>query len=250
MKNDKSYNNIAKVWDWDGYDNTPEYEYWCEYAQQYGNKVLIPMCALGLTAAYLSRHGFTVTAFDISEEMIGESKKRIGDAPNLRLEVANIRCFAFEDAPFDFTYIEKQDLHLLSSIGEVKEALAAIHAQLRTGGGLVLELTLPYGETEDHEKRVFQPRVPNYTDKKVWKEHQGRYDAETKINYIDQTVFIETEEGTETIPYVISLQYYERDEILKALDACGFKVAYEYKNREKEPWREGDYSWIVEAVKR
>jgi hypothetical protein len=25
---------------------------------------------------------------------------------------------------------------------------------------------------------------------------------------------------------------------------------HEFKNRDKEPWREGDYEWIVEAVKR
>jgi len=41
------YAKHAAVWDWDGYDNTPEYDYWCNYAGQFGNKVLIPMCALG-----------------------------------------------------------------------------------------------------------------------------------------------------------------------------------------------------------
>lgn len=250
MKNDKSYKNIAKVWDWDGFDNTPEYEYWCTYARQYGRKVLIPMCALGQAAAYMARQGFTVTAFDLTEEMIEEGKKRVGTLVNLQLEVADIRSFSFAGAPYDFSYIGNLDLNLLSSVAEVKEALRALNGQLRAGGGLVLELTLPAGVSYRHEKRVFHPRVPNYTDKKVWKENEGSYDAETKIHHINQMVFVETEDGIEAIPYVISLQYYERDEILEALDECGFKAKNEFKNREKEPWREGDHDWIVEAVKR
>ena len=43
------YRKHAVVWDWDGFDNSLEYEYWCKYAKHYGNKVLIPMCALGQT---------------------------------------------------------------------------------------------------------------------------------------------------------------------------------------------------------
>ena len=37
------YRKHAVVWDWDGFDNSLEYEYWCKYARQYGKKVLIPM---------------------------------------------------------------------------------------------------------------------------------------------------------------------------------------------------------------
>jgi hypothetical protein len=46
MKND-SYKNIAKVWDWDGYDNTPEYEYWRAYAGRYGKRCLFPCAPWG-----------------------------------------------------------------------------------------------------------------------------------------------------------------------------------------------------------
>ena len=45
------------------------------------------------------------------------------------------------------------------------------------------------------------------------------------------------------------LQGYARDEWLAALRECGFEVKAEYKNREKEPWSEGDDHWIVETVK-
>ena len=60
------YRKHAVVWDWDGFDNSLEYEYWCEYARHYGKKVLIPMCALGQVGAYMAQKGFSVTAFDIT----------------------------------------------------------------------------------------------------------------------------------------------------------------------------------------
>lgn len=46
-------------------------------------KVLIPMCALGQTGAYMAQKGFFVTAFDITKEMIDEGKKRFGSVENL-----------------------------------------------------------------------------------------------------------------------------------------------------------------------
>ena len=64
------YQKLAAVWNWDGYDDTTEYEYWCEYAKQYGQNVLIPMCAHGKMGAYLAKQGFYVTAFDITPERL------------------------------------------------------------------------------------------------------------------------------------------------------------------------------------
>ena len=84
------YRKHAVVWDWDGFDNSLEYEYWCKYARQYGKKVLIPMCALGQVGAYMAQKGFSVTAFDITKEMIDEGEKRFRSVENLSLKIADI----------------------------------------------------------------------------------------------------------------------------------------------------------------
>ena len=73
-----NYQKLALVWDWDGYDDTEEYEYWCEFSKQYGKNILIPMCAHGKMGAYFAMKGFNVTAFDITSEMIIEGKNRYG----------------------------------------------------------------------------------------------------------------------------------------------------------------------------
>ena len=246
----EDYSKHAAVWDWDGYDNTSEYEYWCKYAGQFGENVLIPMCALGQTGAYMAQHGFNVVAFDITKEMIEAGKKRFGSVSGLELLIADIRDFSFTSQPFDFVFLKDQDLHLLTTINDVKRALISINKHMRKSGCLILELALPAKESSYSPKRVFHPRKPNYPDKKVWKESECRYDAATGRNYIDQVVFIEDANGLEHFNYSLCLQYFDREEVLNALEECGFSVKNEYCSREKELWKPEDGSWIVEAEKR
>ena len=229
------YRKHAVVWDWDGFDNSLEYEYWCEYARHYGKKVLIPMCALGQVGAYMAQKGFSVTAFDITKEMIDE-----GDICNLHLG----------ESDFDFCFIATQDLHLLSDLKMVRKAFRSLALHLREGGCLFLELILPSSESFELPKQTFYPRVPNYTDKKVWKESKNRYDAFTKRYYIDQIVYIQDEKGITSFPYSVTLQYYEQGEIRSALKDAGFIITGEFQNRNKELWTTESSEWIIEAIKK
>lgn len=243
------YSKHAVVWDWDGYDNTPEYEYWCSYAGKFGHKVLLPMCALGSAGAYMAQHGFAVTAFDLTREMIIEGKKRFGSVNNLEFKVADICDFDFTCKSYDFVFLKDQDLHLLQTIEDVKKAFQCINKHMRKGGCLVLELTLPLKESFDTPKQIFHPRKPNYVDKKVWKESECRYDATEKRNYINQVVYVESEGKVEHFTYSVCLQYFDREIILNALTECGFIVKNEYSDRQKTTWAHGESFWSVEAVK-
>lgn len=246
----EDYAKHAAVWDWDGYDNSAEYDDWCGYAERYGKKVLIPMCALGQVGAYMAERGFFVTAFDLTEQMIEEAEKRFGSVGNLTLRIADVSNFRFEEKAFDFCFIASQDLHLLHDIGMVKRAFSSIAAHLRKGGCFALELILPSPVSCQYPMRTFYPRVPNYPDKKVWKEGCGRYDAAEKRHYIDQTVYIQNQAGTESFRYSVALQYWDRQEILNALYDAGLLVIGEYGGRRKEPRTPENPEWFVETVKR
>lgn len=243
------YAKHAVVWDWDGYDNTAEYDYWSHYAGQFGNKVLIPMCALGQVASYMAQKGFYVTAFDITKEMIDEGQRRYGSVDNLSLKLADICNFDFSEKDFDFAFLASQDLHLLTDITTVTNALSSLGLHMRKGACLSLELILPGSASYETPTNTFHPRVANYKDKKVWKDSRSRYDAITKQHHIDQIVYIEDDKGTTSFNYSIVLQYYEREEILKALIDSGFAIAGEYRNRNKESWSSEDFEWIIEAIK-
>lgn len=244
------YAKHAAVWDWDGYDNSAEYEYWCNYAEKYGKNVLIPMCALGQAGAYMADKGFNVTAFDITENMIEEGKKRFTSVKRLSLKIADICDFDFNEKRFDFSFIATQDLHLLPDIEMVRRAFMSINRHLRKGGCLALELILPSSESYRCPTKVFYPRVPNYTDKTVWKEGKSRYDAVAKKHYIDQIVYIKDDNGTESFNYSVTLQYFDRNEILDALSCTGYTVVGEYSSRNKEQWTSENLEWFIEAIKR
>jgi SAM-dependent methyltransferase len=238
----------AHIWDWGGYDRTEEFEYWCNYAQQYGKNVLMPMCALGEIAAYMARKGFTVTAFDITPEMIAEGKKRFGDVPGMQLIEADITDFRFNIPPADFCF--STDFGHLHTLGDIKKALSCINAHLRGGGGLVIEAGLPDKESKYFPPKTFIPPRQVYSNLKVWKTGDTRIDAQTSRTYISQTVYMEDRSGSvKQFDHSFYLQSYPRDEWIAALTECGFEIKHEYRSREKELWREADGLWIAEAVK-
>ena len=245
----EAYEKHAYIWDWDGFDNSNEYKYWCKYAEKFGKKVLLPMCALGESGNYMAQKGFMVTAFDITEKMIIEGKQRFGSTANLTFETADICSFSFRERAFDFSFITNQDLHLLPTVNDVEKALASIQKHLRMGGCLVLELLIGSDKSAYYPKQIFHPRVTRFNDKKIWKESESRYDGQTKTNHISQEVYVEDINGVEHFNYSICLHYFERSEILAAIKKAGFKVVNEFCSRDREEWAEGKQNWILELIK-
>ncbi len=182
--------------------------------------------------------------------MIDEGEKRFRSVENLSLKIADICNLHLGESDFDFCFIATQDLHLLSDLKMVRKAFRSLALHLREGGCLFLELILPSSESFELPKQTFYPRVPNYTDKKVWKESKNRYDAFTKRYYIDQIVYIQDEKGITSFPYSVTLQYYEQGEIRSALKDAGFIITGEFQNRNKELWTTESSEWIIEAIKK
>lgn len=235
-----NYARHARYWDWGSldHDRTPEYAYWYRYARRYGSHVLMPMCALGETGAYMARRGMRVTAFDITPEMIAEGQKRFGGVQGLSLREGDITAFHFDIAPCDFCYCV--DLGHILSMEDVKKALVCIHDHLREGGGLVIETTLPPAVSGSYPLRTFMPENQPYQGLRVWKTGEGRFDAETGRHYISQVFYIEDENGhTEHFEHAFYLQSYAREAWLSALSECGFTVQQAYHDRASGSWQSG-----------
>jgi SAM-dependent methyltransferase len=242
-----NYPRHAQYWDWGSldHDRTFDDERDYDFAKQYGNSILIPMCAWGHLGAYMANHGMRVTAFDITPEMIAEGKKRFSEIGNLNLLVGDIRDFNFDIEPVDVcAFAEMGWLH---SIDDVKKALICINNHLRDGGYFILE---EFIGAHDSQTGMETFRVKNnpYPDRIVHKTGTTRNEAKTRRCYISQTIYVEHNDGRkEQFDHEFFLQGYTRDEWLAALNECGFEVIGEYKNREKEPWSECDEDWIVET---
>ena len=92
-----NYKEHAAIWDWDGFDESEEYEFWYDWAIKYGKNVLIPMCALAEKGAYMAEHGINVTAFDITAEMVNEGNKRFGKISNLKILCGDVCNFLIKN---------------------------------------------------------------------------------------------------------------------------------------------------------
>ncbi len=245
-----NYAKHAQYWDWGNldHDRTQNDECCYHFAKQYGNSILLPMCAWGHLGAYMAQRGMKVTAFDITPEMIEEGKKRFGGIKNLNLFVGDATDFKFDIEPVDVcAFAEMGWIH---STEEVKKALKCINNHLRDGGYLILEEFIGAYDSQT-ELETFRVKNNPYPDRTVYKTGITRNEAKTRRCYISQTVYTEYNDGRkEQFDHNFYLQGYSRTEWLAALRECGFEVKAEYKNREKELWNEGDGHWIVEAVKR
>ena len=188
-----NYKEHAQIWDWDGYDDWENNEFWCKWAEIYGKNILIPMCALGKRGAYMAERGFNVTAFDITEEMVTEGNIRYGGIKNLNIIYGDIRNFDFNINTIDFTYII--DLCHLLNISDIQKAFDSINKHLRKNGCMVIEIGLPTKEPYDWSNETYHPKKPTYKDKKIWKTGNGYYDPNTKRTFISQKVFIENDKG-------------------------------------------------------
>jgi SAM-dependent methyltransferase len=244
----KTYAKHARIWRLYGPDDTEEHEYWRKYAEQFGKNILIPGNAVGAPGVYMAKCGMNVTAFDITPEMVEEGTKRFGDVENFKLLQGDVRNFSFDIEPVDFCY--DAPFGYLWTIEDIKKALMCINRHMRKGGCLII----PGGYREQFgESNYFPPKrfdlgevLPGV---KAWKIGETRNDAETGRCYISQQVYIEEHGNVETFDHSFYLQGYYREEWISALNESGFELANEYKNREKEICREGDWFMFGEAIK-
>jgi len=246
-----NYAKHARFWDWGGNDRTAEHEYWRRFASKYGKDVLIPMCALGETGAFLAKRGFNVTAFDITPEMIAEGRKRYGDIPGFHILEGDVIDFRFDIALVDFCF--SQDFGHLRTIKDIKKALVCINNHMRYGGCVVVEtsLRMPGMKSAQSLPKTFFPQNQVYPNINVWKTGETRYDAKTGRSYISQTFYAEDSSGNiESFDHAFFLQGYYREEWIAAFSDCGFNVIGEYDNHELESWQSGGNGFrIFEAVK-
>lgn len=249
MKNPEigNYEKHARYWDWGGYDDAVNDQFWFAWAGTYGDQVLIPMAALGRAGAYMAERGMTVACLDYTESMVKEGRRRYGHIPGFRIEQGDVRDFHIDMHPADFAY--SVDLGHLHSIEDLTAAFRSIAEHLRDGAGLVVEIGLPPRQSVEYPKQRFDPLKAMYPGLKIWKTGSTRMDAREKRTYYDQTMYIESAEGTEAFRHAFYLQHYERDELIRALRDAGFWLAGEYRDRERNPWRSEDGLWIGEAIK-
>ena len=207
------------------------------------------MCALGEAGAYLAERNCTVTAFDLTPEMIAEGEKRFSHIENLSLRTGDVRDFHFDIEPCDFAFC--MDFGHLQTVDDVRRALKAIHAHLRKGGCLMIETSLfmPGGESSASEPRTFRPFSQIYPGIEVWKEGFTRTNADTGRFHIIQTFFAKHADGhVDSFEHAFCLQQYTREDWLQAFEDSGYQVINTYADRDSKSWQSGSNAFCIFEV--
>ena len=245
-----NYSAHAAYWDWDEYDNSEDYDFWCKMGGKYGNRFLSAMGAIGKAGAYMAEKSYIVTVLDYTDEMVTEGKKRFGNIKGLDFVQADICNFELDDKNYDFCFISGQDINLLLTVEDVSKALCNIRNHLRDGGCLGLEVCYPLGESHSFSVPRVDPRVPRKDGVYIWKENKGSYDAETQTHSIHQTGHVEKGGAqTEIFEHSVSLKYYDRETLLDVFEKNGYKIAAEYCNYKFEKSDNSNDNNIFELVK-
>jgi len=246
-----NYEKHAAVWEWSGYDRSSEIMCWLTLAKKYGTKALAAMCATGKVAEALASDGLTVTAVDITTEMVNEGRRKYGHNANLTFIEGDICDLHLPARDYDFAFIATTDLHHLLTPEARGNALASLAAHTRPGGCLGLELWYPSPQSFNSPWREFQPIVPPAPgEPKVWKKGKTEYNATNKLVTITQEVFVETHGSLEQFLHTFSLQLFDREDLIDMLTKAGYDLVAEYGSYDLGPWSIESGKWIIEAVKR
>lgn len=137
---------ITKAWDWskntDDYWRIPciESAFLAERWQAEGLNAFLDLgCGLGRHAVYMGKHGFEVTAFDLSDEAV-QATRNWAERENLQIEsrTGNMLALPFKNDSFD-CIIAYNVIYHTDTIG-FQTALEEIRRVLRPGGELFLTL--------------------------------------------------------------------------------------------------------------
>lgn len=169
-----NYAEHAKFWDWGNldHDRAANDGYWYQFERQYGNRVLIPMCALG---------------------------------------EAVVRNFRFDIPPVDFCYaVDFGHLHTVEDVK--RALLHINYHLRDGGGLVVETGLRVRGKTTDYTPpQVFMPKKQVYPHLKVWKVGDTLNDAQTGRCHISQMFCAENESGhVESFDHAFYMQSYRK----------------------------------------
>lgn len=220
------YDRLMKDVDYDG---------WAGYVSGFiprGAEVLECACGTGEISIRLAKLGYSVTATDISEDMLrvaAEKQRSRGLAARaLRFVKMDMRSLGTHK-PVDCVVSCCDGVNYLTSRGDVKRFFASAWSALKPGGQLLFDISSRYKLSEVLGNNCF---VDNGEDVAyLW---QNCYDGETKLIRMDLSFFVKQAGGYARIDETHIQRAHSLREIGSWLNEAGFEYeAYGFLTTEK-----------------
>lgn len=117
---------------------------YADLARQLGGRVLEVACGSGRVLVPLVRDGAHVVGIDISPHMLALARDKLrdldGQSGSAELVQADMRTFSLPQRDFDLAIVPVKSFAYLTEAADQVQCLESIHAHLRSGGVLVLDL--------------------------------------------------------------------------------------------------------------
>lgn len=170
-------------------------------------------CGTGTMSELLTKEGFSLEGFDLSERMVQEARRKAKRKKlAIRYEVADARDFdmgrSYEAA---FSFFDSLN-NILEPSG-IQETFHRVAAHLPPGGSWIFDLNTAYA----FEQKMFDQHNLN-TRAKLKYDWKGEYDKDSRIITVDMRFWRDGQEFSE----IHRQRAHPRDEIEEMLERAGF----------------------------
>lgn len=206
-----------------------DYEKWADFYQEcfekYGKNKVKSICEMacgtGSMAIILSRRGYNVTAFDLSEDMlsIADKKARGCDVNNIRFTFQDMRSFKVYSCVQGIICM-LDSLNCLTDNAQLLEAFESAYNALEDGGVFVFDVN-----SKGKFQRVYADNSYILEEDGVLLAWQNYYSLSTKKCNMYLSFFLEEEDGRYSrFDECIVQKMHTMKSLDKLLDQVGFKV--------------------------
>ncbi len=236
------YDPIAHFYHADHASFEDDIPFYRELARRTGGPLLEAMCGSGRLLVPLVQAGYRVTGIDTSAEMIEIAQEQLAAADlshAAQLAVADI-CANINGGPYALAIVALNSFMHLTSANAQLTALANLHAALKPGGLLALDLFNPNPRllAEYDNELVFDKQFNMPDGAVVQKFVAQQIDAAAQINYVS---FFYDEMGADGLlrrhTTQFPMRWIYRNELEHLLARAGFALQQVYGSYELDPFR-------------
>jgi SAM-dependent methyltransferase len=138
---------LAQLYDVFAFD--ADLPFYLDLARQQGRRVLEVACGSGRVLIPLVEAGLSVVGIDISPHMLARARAKLEAVPvagQAELIQTDMRTFTLDQRDFDLAIVPVKSFAYLTEAAEQLQCLESIHAHLRPGGVLAIDLLHPLPE--------------------------------------------------------------------------------------------------------
>lgn len=201
------------------------------YSESKVSRILEVACGTGMFLEVLSRYGYEVVGYDLSEAMVEYTKLRLQKA-NLHANQAdvvlgNMKNKIFEQK-FDAAFICVNSLGYLKNEGDIFSHFEVMAQNVKKGGLYIVEISCKCDDISN-EKRIDETwciKKEGITLELTWK--PCSYDLVNRIRYIDFRMLINDNGMINEIREVHQLRLWLYDEFKQFVTSQGFEIVAIY----------------------